>query len=171
MLAEPLIILNSFDLELLDLGEIAKIFAENTENSDLLLLSGKVGAGKTEFSRLLIKAKAKEENADIEEVSSPTFSLIQSYEFKGRKISHIDLYRVKSELELFELGIPDVFNGQITILEWPEILEKKSLSRYVSIKIQETKKLKEYRDVEVAFFGDGWDDLIGALLGSRHFNK
>ena len=69
------------------------------------------------------------------------------------------------------LGIPDVFDSQITILEWPEILEKKSLSRYVSINILETKKLKEYRDVEVAFFGDGWDDLIGPLQGSRHFNN
>ena len=171
MLAEPFIMLHAFDLELLDLCEIAKIFAENTENSDLLLLSGKVGAGKTEFSRLLIKAKAKQEKIDIEEVSSPTFSLIQSYEFKCCKISHIDLYRVKSELELFELGIPDVFNSQITILEWPEILEKESLSRYVSINILETKKLKDYRDVEVAFFGDGWDDLISALVGSRHFNN
>ena len=171
MLAEPSIILHSFDLELLDLAEIAKIFAVNIENSDLLLLSGKVGAGKTEFARLLIKASAKKENIDIEEVSSPTFSLIQSYEFQCRKISHIDLYRVKSELELFELGIPDVFDSQITILEWPEILETKSLSRYVSIKIQETKELKEHRDVKVAFFGHGWDDLIEALLGSRYFNN
>ena len=171
MLAEPFIMLHAFDLELLDLGEIAKIFAENTENSDLLLISGKVGTGKTEFARLFIKANAKKENMDIEEVSSPTFSLIQSYEFKCRKISHIDLYRVKSELELFELGIPDVFDNQITIIEWPEILQKESLSRFVSINILETKKLKDYRDVEVAFFGDGWDDLIGALLGSRHFNK
>ena len=171
MLAKPFIILHSFDLELLDLGEIAKIFAENTENSDLLLLSGKVGAGKTEFSRLLIKAKAQRENIDFEGVSSPTFSLIQSYEFKCCKISHIDLYRVKNELELFELGIPDIFDSQITILEWPEVLEKEGLSRYVSIKIHETKKLKECRDVEVAFFGDRWDDLISDLLGSGHFNK
>ena len=171
MLAEPSIILQSFDLELFDLAEIAKIFAENTENSDLLLLSGKVGSGKTEFVRLIIKAYAKKENIGIEEISSPTFSLVQSYEFKCLKISHIDLYKVKSELELFELGIPDVFDSQITILEWPEILEKRSLSRYVSINILETKKLKEYRDVEVAFFGDGWDDLIGPLLGSRHFNN
>ena len=74
-------------------------------------------------------------------------------------------------LELFELVIPDVFDSQITILEWPEILEKENLSRYVSIKILETKKLKKYRDVEIAFFEDGWDDLISALLGSRHFNK
>ena len=171
MLTEPVVTLHSFDLEILDLGEIAKIFAENTENGDLLLLSGKVGAGKTEFARLLIKATAKKENIDIVEVSSPTFSLIQGYEFKCRKISHIDLYRVKSEVELFELGIPDVFDSQITLLEWPEILEKKILSRHVSIKIQETKRIKEYRDVEVAFFGDGWDDLIGALLVSSLFNN
>ncbi len=171
MLAEPFFILHSFDLEILDLGEIAKIFAKNTENGDLLLLSGKVGVGKTEFARLLIKATAKNENIDIEEVSSPTFSLIQGYEFKCRKISHIDLYRVKSELELFELGIPDVFDSQITILEWPEILEKENLPRYVSMKILETKKLKKVRNVEVAFFGDGWDDLIGALISSRYFNK
>ena len=171
MSAEPFIMLHAFDLELLDLGEIAKIFAENTENSDLLLISGKVGTGKTEFARLFIKANAKKENMDIEEVSSPTFSLIQSYEFKCRKISHIDLYRIKSELELFELGFPDVLDSQITILEWPEILEKENLPRYVSIKILETKKLKKYRNVEVAFFGDGWDDLIGALIGSRYFNK
>ena len=171
MLAEPFFMSHAFDLEILDLGEIAKIFAKNTENGDLLLLSGKVGAGKTEFARLLIKANAKKENIDIEEVSSPTFSLIQGYEFKYRKISHIDLYRVKSDLELFELGIPDSFDSQITILEWPEILEKENFPRYVSIKILETKKLKKHRNVEVAFFGDGWDDLISALLGSRHFNK
>ena len=171
MLDEPYTILQTFDLDLTDLSDIAKIFAKYTKNSDLLLLSGKLGSGKTEFARLIIKAKAAKENVSIEEVSSPTFSLIQSYDFKYCKISHIDLYRVKSELELFELGIPDIFDNQITILEWPEILEKKSLPRYVSIKILETINLKEYRDVEIAFFGDGWDDLIGALLGSRYFNN
>ena len=171
MLVEPLIILQSFGLKLCDLSDIANTLAEYTKNSDLLLLSGKVGAGKTEFARLIIKAKAIKENLVIEEVSSPTFSLILCYEFQNCKIAHIDLYRVNSEVELFELGIPEVFNSQITLLEWPEILEKKSLSRYVSIEIQETKKLKEYRDVKFAFFGQGWDDLIEALIGSRYFNN
>ena len=171
MLAEPSIILRSFDLELLDLAEIAKIFAEHTENNDLLLLSGNVGSGKTEFARQIIKAKAIKEGLDFEEVSSPTFSLIQGYEFKFCKISHIDLYRVNSEVELFELGIPDVFDSQITLLEWPEILETKDLTRYMSIKIEETKKLKEFRCVKVAFFGNGWDSLIDALQGSRHFDN
>ena len=171
MSAEPFIILESLDLKLFDLSEIGKIFAEYSKNSDLLLLSGKVGAGKTEFARLIIKAKAIRENLDIEEISSPTFSLIQSYDFQCCKISHIDLYRVNSELELFELGIPDIFESQITLLEWPEILETKKLPRYLTIKIKETKKLEDCRDLKIEFFGKSWDDLNRALLGSRHFNS
>ena len=170
MLAKPCITLESYDLQISDLSDIAKVFAQCTKNSDAILLSGKVGAGKTEFARLVIKAKATNENLDIEEVYSPTFSLIQTYEFQYCKISHIDLYRVDSEVELFELGIPDNFVDQITLLEWPEILETKNLSRYVRIKIKEAKKLEDHRDFTIEFFGDSWDDLSGTLLGSRHFN-
>ena len=170
MLAEPYINLVSFDLTIHDLSDVAKIFAEYTKNNDVLLLSGKFGAGKTTFARLFIKAKGIKENLNIEEVPSPTFSLVQSYELSYCKIAHIDLYRVNSELELFELGIPDIFDGQISLLEWPEILEANRLSRYVSITIQETKKLKEYRDVKIEFFGSSWNDVSGALLESGHFN-
>ena len=171
MLAEPFFVLESLDLKISDLSEIGDVFAEYTENSDLVLLSGEVGAGKTEFARLIIKAKAKKENLDIEEISSPTFPLIQSYDFQHCKISHIDLYRVNSEVELFELGIPDIFDSQITLLEWPEILDTESLSRYVFIKIKEAKEIKEARDVKIEFFGNMWRDLTRALLGSGHFNN
>ena len=82
MLADPDTILESFDLDIVGLSEIGTIFAEHTKNGDLILLSGKVGAGKTEFARQMIKAKATKENLDIEEISSPTFSLIQSYDFQ-----------------------------------------------------------------------------------------
>ena len=169
MLAEPFIILKSLNLKISDLSEIGDVFAEYMENSDLLLLSGKVGVGKTEFARLIIRGKAKKENFDIEEISSPTFALIQSYDFQYCKISHIDLYRVNGEVELFELGMPDIFDSQITLLEWPEILDTESLSRYVFIKIKEAKKLKEARDIKIEFFGNRWGDLTGALLGCGHF--
>ena len=171
MSVERHIILESFNLKIFELSEIGKIFAEHTKNSDLLLLSGKVGAGKTEFARLIIRAKAKKEDFYIEEISSPTFSLIQSYDFQHCKISHIDLYRVNSETELFELGIPDIFESQITLLEWPEILEIENLSRYVSIKIKEMREPKGARVIKIEFFGHRWSDLIGALIGSGHFNN
>lgn len=171
MSAKPPFTLEAYDLQIFDLADIAKIFAQHTKNSDVILLSGRMGAGKTEFVRLVIKAKAMSENLHIEEVSSPTFSLVQIYEFQHCKISHIDLYRVDSEVELFELGIPDNFVDQITLLEWPEILETKNLLRYVCIKIKEAKKLEDHRDFTIEFFGDTWDDLIGALLGSKYFNS
>ena len=74
-------------------------------------------------------------------------------------------------MELFELGIPDDFVDQITLLEWPEILETINLPRYLTIKIKETKKLEDCRDLKIEFFGKSWDDLNRALLGSRHFNS
>ena len=171
MLAKPFIILKSLNLKISALSEIGDVFAEYTENSDLLLLSGKIGVGKTEFARLIIRGKAKKENFDIEEISSPTFALIQSYDFQYCKISHIDLYRVNGEEELFELDIPDIFDSQITLLEWPEILDTESLSRYVFIKIKEAKKLKEARDIKIEFFGNRWGSLTRALLGCGHFNS
>ena len=171
MSVKPFVVLEAFDLKITDRSDIAKIFAQHTQNSDVLLLSGKVGSGKTEFARLLIKAKAIKENSIFEEVSSPTFSLVQNYEFQYCKISHIDLYRVNSAVELVELGIPDIFDSQITLLEWPEILETKNMPRYVTIKIKETKKLKDCRDLKIEFFGNGWDDLTLALKGSIHFNS
>ena len=66
MLAKPCITLESCDLQISDLSDIAKVFAQCTKNSDVILLSGSVGAGKTEFARLVIKAKAINENLDIE---------------------------------------------------------------------------------------------------------
>ena len=167
MLVDPNTILKSVDLDILDLYEIGLIFAEHTKNGDLVLLSGKVGAGKTEFARQIIKAKAKKENLDIEEISSPTFSLIQTYDFKCCKISHIDLYRVNSEDELFELGIPDIFDNQITLLEWPEILEIKNFARNINLEIRET---RETRVIKIKFFGNGWSELIVSLLRSGYFS-
>ena len=167
MLSDLNTILKSFDLDILDLSKVGTIFAEHTKNGDLVLLSGKVGAGKTEFARQIIKAKAIKENLDIEEISSPTFSLIQTYDFKCCKISHIDLYRVNSEEELFELGIPDIFDNQITLLEWPEILEIKNFSRNINLEIKEAKAT---RIIKIKFFGNGWSDLIVSLLESGHFS-
>ena len=163
--------LEIFSLEKNDLSKIASIFAKHLKNKDLILLSGKVGSGKTEFSRLIIKAKAEKEKLNIEEVSSPTFSLIQSYEFQDSNISHIDLYRIESEAELFELGMPDLFDTQITLVEWPEILETKNYVRYVKFNIRENKKFEDHRDIEINFVGWGWDDLLASLLKSKYITK
>ena len=171
MLNDSNIVVEAFRLQILKISDIAKIFARNICKNDLLLFSGAVGTGKTEFSRLIIGARAKMEDINLNEVSSPTFSIVNRYEFKNCPIFHIDLYRIQSEEELFELGMPDLFDENITLLEWPEVLETIILSRYVKIFIKENVKFKDCRDLKIEFLGKGWDKLIDSLLADGYCKR
>tara|TARA_Y100001934_G_scaffold160669_1_gene191712 strand:- start:277 stop:588 length:312 start_codon:yes stop_codon:yes gene_type:complete len=58
----------------------------------------------------------------VEEVPSPTFTIVQTYETKLGSIWHADLYRLTDQSEIFELGLIDAFVSEIVIVEWPERL-------------------------------------------------
>jgi len=84
---------------------------------DVIALKGDLGAGKTSFARAFIRSRGA-----VEEVPSPTFTLVQVYELAGAAIWHFDLYRLKSAEEAWELGIEDAFSEGISLIEWPERL-------------------------------------------------
>ncbi len=85
---------------------------------DTLLLSGPIGAGKTHLARAIIHSLLDE----MEEVPSPTFTLVQTYEFSGGTIWHADLYRLGDSSELVELGLDDAIGEAVVIIEWPDRL-------------------------------------------------
>lgn len=85
---------------------------------DTILLSGPVGAGKTHFARALIEAILPEP----EDIPSPTFTLVQTYDTLRGELWHTDLYRISSETEIDELGLPDAFDTAICLVEWPDRL-------------------------------------------------
>jgi tRNA threonylcarbamoyladenosine biosynthesis protein TsaE len=85
--------------------------------SDVIALSGELGAGKTCFARAFIRARGGEES-----VPSPTFTLAQTYELPRGAVWHFDLYRLRAAEEAWELGIEDAFHGGISLIEWPERL-------------------------------------------------
>ena len=97
---------------------LAKRLAPKLNAGDTLLLSGPIGAGKTHFSRALIRACL---GADTE-VPSPTFTLIQTYEGHGPEIWHADLYRLSHPDEVIELGLEAAFSTGICLVEWPDRL-------------------------------------------------
>jgi len=88
----------------------------------VVALAGDLGAGKTTFARALIAAFAAEAGQPAPEVPSPTFTLVQTYEFPRATIWHFDLYRIERPEDALELGIEEAFADGIALIEWPERL-------------------------------------------------
>lgn len=111
-------------LGLYEVQALAASFAPLLQRGDCLLLEGDLGAGKTEFARALIRALA---NDDALEVTSPTFTLMQSYPvtLRGEKAAcwHVDLYRIEDPAELVELGLEDALEEGVLLVEWPGIAQ------------------------------------------------
>ncbi len=88
---------------------------------DVILLSGPIGAGKTHFARSVIQARLAEYDA-VEDVPSPTFTLVQTYLAGPVEVWHADLYRLTGPADVLELGLDVAFSNAICIVEWPERL-------------------------------------------------
>lgn len=100
---------------------IASALASVLSSGDCLLLSGPVGAGKSHFARALIR-KLMTDGGDVEEIPSPTFTLVQTYSTASAEVWHADLYRLTSPNEVVELGLLDAMEEAICIIEWPDRL-------------------------------------------------
>ena len=144
--------------------DLADIFAKNIDKGDIILMDGPLGIGKTFFSRAIINARCLMDNLEIEEVPSPTFSIIQEYDLRYFSIFHLDLYRLESETDLFELGIPDIFDENVIILEWPDLIKNFLPSRFLSVSLSQHNNAENSRNIELKFFGEGWENIYKSLL-------
>ena len=87
---------------------------------DVVLLEGTLGAGKTAFSRALIRSMLEDPDALV---ASPTFTFSQIYTAKTLMVTHFDLYRVGEAEEVFDLGWDDARADGATLVEWPDRLQ------------------------------------------------
>lgn len=89
---------------------------------DVILLHGEVGAGKTALSRALINALRDRAGLAPEDVPSPTFTLVQTYDVGDFEIWHADLYRLAGPDAVTELGLDTAFEEALCLIEWPDRL-------------------------------------------------
>lgn len=111
----------SFSLSLADpdaTAAVAQQLGSVLGPGDTILLEGDVGAGKTHFARALIQSLLEVP----EDVPSPTFTLVQTYETPRGEIWHADLYRLTPIQEIEELGLTEAFENAICLVEWPDRL-------------------------------------------------
>ncbi len=84
---------------------------------NILLLNGDLGAGKTTFTKFLL---ARLGSSD--EVSSPTYSVVNEYDTENGKVYHFDLYRMSFIEEVYDIGIEEyLYNGFLNIIEWADV--------------------------------------------------
>lgn len=98
---------------------------------DTILLVGEIGAGKTHFARCLIQSRLDAP----EDIPSPTYTLVQTYETAAGEIWHADLYRLTDLSEIEELGLTQAFTDAICLIEWPDRMGDQSPAAALTLRL------------------------------------
>jgi tRNA threonylcarbamoyladenosine biosynthesis protein TsaE len=127
---------------ILDLQKITSSIKKILLPGDVIFLYGQIGVGKTTFVRLLINNYENEKKLKKSEVLSPTFNIVFEYDMKDFTIEHYDLYRLKNEKEIKNIGLFENLKQNITIVEWPELIKNKPINR-IDLFFEYTKDMNE----------------------------
>ncbi len=137
--------------------EIATALAANIVNGDVVLLHGAVGAGKTDLARKIVQT-AMQNLGQFEDVPSPTFTLVQTYELGDVEYVHADLYRLSHPDEIFELGLDSSFETSACFIEWPDRLGSLKPKHALTIKIDISGNGK--RSIVFSWQDQKWNDKL-----------
>ncbi len=127
---------------ILDLEKISNKIKKILSPGDVVFLYGQIGVGKTSFARILINGYEHQKKLKKSEVLSPTFNIVFEYNIKDFTIEHYDLYRLKNEKEIKNIGLFENLEDSIIIVEWPELIKDKPKNR-IDLFFEYTKDMNE----------------------------
>ena len=127
-----------------DTINFAENFANQLHKKDIIVLSGDLGSGKTKFVQGILKHFGLEN-----EISSPTFTIVNEYNANICPIYHFDVYRLADIDEFYAMGGEEYFENGICLIEWGEIIEDALPSNYIKITFSESKDNDEYRELNI----------------------
>jgi tRNA threonylcarbamoyladenosine biosynthesis protein TsaE len=113
--------------------ELAKDFSNYLTGGEIIFLYGEMGVGKTTFVKYLINQFQIKKKIQTTEITSPTFNLLNEYEVDNLVIKHYDLFRLKDESEIKNLDLFDKNENTITLIEWPELINKGNFKKTIDL--------------------------------------
>lgn len=141
-----------------DTIEFANNLASLLKNGDIIVLSGDLGSGKTKFTQGILRYFGLED-----EISSPTFTIVNEYHKDETNIYHFDVYRLTDSDEFYAIGGDEYLNNGICIIEWGEIIEDILPNDYIKINFTKDVENENYRTLELIGTGKNSQDILKKL--------
>jgi tRNA threonylcarbamoyladenosine biosynthesis protein TsaE len=123
-----------------DTKQLAKKLAAKLKPKDVVVLTGELGSGKTKFTEGFLSYFGLEN-----EISSPTFTIVNEYKKNGLNIYHFDVYRLSDSSEFYEIGGEEYFENGICLIEWGELIEDALPNDYIHITFKKDDKNENNR--------------------------
>jgi len=138
--------------------EVAGALAALSRSGDVILLAGEMGAGKTAFAQGFGRALGV-----TEPITSPTFTLVRSYDTGGPTLHHADLYRLDQLAEVADLALGELaeFDG-IVLVEWGDVVES-TFGEHLVVRLDLLDGDTEARRITIAATGPAWARRWGVL--------
>ena len=138
-----------------DTLSFAKKFASKLNKKDVIVLSGDLGSGKTKFTEGILSFFGLEN-----EISSPTFTIVNEYKKDDIKIYHFDVYRLEDVDEFYAIGGYEYYENGICIIEWGEIIEDALPNDYIKIDFSRNLDDENSRTLNIQSIGSKYDTLV-----------
>lgn len=137
---------------------LAKKIASQLTKKDIIILTGDLGSGKTKFTQGILEYFGL-----ANEISSPTFTIVNEYPTPLCPLYHFDVYRLQSIEEFYAIGGDEYFENGICIIEWGEIIQEALPNDYLQIKFERTLESQTLRTLTFTPFGKVNQNLINLL--------
>lgn len=129
-----------------DTIELGKKIAEKLEKGTVVVLTGDLGSGKTKLTEGILTYFGLEN-----EISSPTFTIVNEYNTENLNIYHFDVYRLEDEDEFYAIGGDEYFEKGASIIEWGEMIENALPKQYIKINFSRDLSNENLRNIDIEY--------------------
>ncbi len=143
-----------------DTKKLAIKMASMLKKGDLIVLCGELGSGKTKFTEGFLTYFGLDN-----EISSPTFTIVNEYKKDDINIYHFDVYRLEDSSEFYAIGGDEYFENGICLIEWGELIEDTLPNEYIKIDFSRDDSNENERILNIQSIGNKYDNIIDSLKG------